>query len=132
MPSYVLTLIPLSRVLTMLCPFLSRFIGISSLTILCITRGHRYLSFMHHPPLLPFSRTMGYHNTRAALSYILQCHDYHGAYFARDEMSKNKALAHYYSKKPSLLYCSEPMLASLMGIDSAQFDEQSPSYTKGV
>lgn len=131
MPSYVLTLILLSRVLTMLCPFLSRFIGISSLTILCITRGHRYLSFMHHPPLLPFSRTIGYHNTRAALSYSLQYHDYHGAYFARDEMPENKALAHY-SKKPSLLYCSEPVLASLMGIGSARFDEQSPSYAKGV
>jgi hypothetical protein len=37
---HVLTLILLSRVLMMLCPIL---IGIFSLTILRITRAHRYL-----------------------------------------------------------------------------------------
>jgi hypothetical protein len=40
MPPYVLTLILLSRVLTILCPIL---IGIFSLTILCITRGYRLI-----------------------------------------------------------------------------------------
>lgn len=50
-------------------------------------------------------------------------------------MLNNKALVHYYSNRLSLLYYSEPVLASVMGVDyvaSARFDEQSPSFTKGL
>lgn len=54
-------------------------------------------------------------NTRAALGYSTMITMTH--YFARDEMLDNKALLHYYSKSSSLLYCSEPVLASLMGVD---------------
>lgn len=58
--------LPLSRVLTMLCPIL---ISTFSLTILCITRGHR-LIYAPSPfsLFLFFSRTKGY--TRAALSTV--------------------------------------------------------------